>query len=240
MTVTDRRMKRQVKAIPRDTLADDPKLLQELDGRRTTINAHGLTLAIYKGPNLENDAAPEFYKRDIGFVIRDEQKQPCAAGSFVVWQFKSDDAFPELEHFLLAVDSELAEECQLAMALRDGWQHHEEDAFYLFDYGDIVHFKRLRIDATSDKQREAVWSLIKTMIDRLFRGRKLASLMMLHPHPLQYGSSEYGLKACKGATAKLFALYGKRLGAQRLDIAPEWMWIRFGCDLEPTKHATTA
>ncbi|SHG46102.1 hypothetical protein SAMN05443248_1633 [Bradyrhizobium erythrophlei] len=201
----------------------------------------GLRLAVWfpKWPGLANRG--EYERRDISFAISDAQDRVVAAGEFEEWAFfwlpekylKDDQhiGVPNLRHWCEnEADAHDDNSYQAAHTVLRAWGPHERKTDETpFEFGSIVIFDRLRIEAGNVPQSGAVWVLIQKLIDRQFKGKQNCSAMILiKPFPLEYTGDVNSGNAAAFARRRdaMVRLYGARLGARLLDQRDRWLWIR--------------
>jgi hypothetical protein len=230
-----------------DTIKQDGILAdqQELRGKPTwSANSAGLSLHVWRGPfYISPDAIrceKEFQCRAIHFVVKD-QNDLIASGLFEEWRFKALEKYglPDLESFLMAADVNSRSSMEMAEALGAAWPDHlcDETPFH---YGNVAHFERLRIEAASAAQSAAVWALIHRLVEREFRARKRASIIVLKAFPLEYEgtTTDANRAAFEHRQRAMMRHYLHRLNARPLGRKlgkDGWMWVEINCPLRPKK-----
>jgi hypothetical protein len=105
-----------------------------------------------------------------------------------------------------------------------------------FDYGSIVLFDRLRIEAVSANESRVVWHLIKVVLSRVRRAG--AAGVILKAFPLEYEGKVTGdnRNAFELRQRAMLRHYSRHLGTRTLPGGPGrsgWQWLPMKCPFEP-------
>jgi hypothetical protein len=193
----------------------------------------------------------EYEHRNIAFSIQDTKKRVIAEGKFVEWEFNyppenwvednSRAGVPRMNWFLDWADGWSQSSYEAAEIVRTYWPDKNDDS--PFDFGNVVIFDRLEINAKTKLQSVAVWVLVTELISRQFLKpgdgkRNGAAIFLIKPFPLEY---EGNITKVNGAAferrrAAMIRHYGARLNAELLgDDSDRWMWIDTHCPIKPRK-----
>lgn len=213
-----------------------------------TKSRAGLRLSVWKERYDALPRKPEdwsiyslYSTREIFFTIIAEQDDDpfVAAGHFEEWRQNfppegSDVDWPCVDYFRVvaeALSREAADMSEIVFRMWGGADEYSSENF--FNYGNLLIFERLRINAASKAQSVAAWLLIGDLIKRLAMGsRHRAALMILKAFPLEFENGDPDTSKAKARQRAMQRLYRARLGAEALPGRHyrEWMWcaLRYG------------
>ena len=193
----------------------------------------------------------EYEHRNLRFEIRGSENQVLATGTFIEWEFNyppekwvednNRAGVPLMNWFVSRADEWSQSSYEAAEMVRTFWSDdHGENPF---NFGNIVIFDRLEINAKTKSQSAAVWVLINRLISRQFLARRgkrnRAAIILIKPFPLEYEGKVTKENNCafERRRAAMIRHYQTRLGAKLLDenSADCWMWIDTGCPIKPRK-----
>jgi hypothetical protein len=195
----------------------------------------------------------EYEHRNLKFEIKGSENQALAMGTFVEWEFNyppenwvednSRAGVPLMNWFVGRADELSQSSYDAAELVYTFWpENHCENPF---NFGNVVIFDRLEINAKTKAQSTAVWVLINRLISRQFferRGkRNRAAIILIKPFPLEYEGkvTNENKHAFERRRAAMIRHYQARLGAKLLDDNSAdrwiWMWIDTGCPIKPRK-----
>ena len=193
----------------------------------------------------------EYEHRNLSFTVQDGEQRAVATGTFVEWEFNfppenwvednSRAGVPLMHWFVECADGWNQSSYEAAECVRTFWPDKDDDS--PFNFGNVVIFDRLEINAKTKSHSAAVWVLINRLISRQFleRRRKYsrAAIILIKPFPLEYEGkvTKENRAAFERRRAAMIRHYRSRLGAQLLDdYSPDrWMWIDTGCPIKPRK-----
>jgi hypothetical protein len=193
----------------------------------------------------------EYEHRNISFEIKDDDTRLVATGGLFEWEFNyppedwvednSRAGMPNMNWFFDCANEWSQSSYEAAEIVRAFWPDKQDDS--PFNFGNVVIFDRLEIDAKTAAQSAAVWVLINRLISRQFlkpRNRKQnrAAIFIMKPFPLEYEGkvTEENNAAFERRRTAMIRHYGVRLNAKLLGDNPDrWMWIDTGCPIKPRK-----
>ena len=197
----------------------------------------------------------EYEHRNISFTVRDGERV-IATGDFVEWEFNyppenwvennNRAGIPNMNWFFDWADGWSQSSSDAAEIVRTFWPD-KDFGDSPFNYGSVVIFDRLKIDAKTAGQSAAVWALMHKLISRQFlrprhRKNNRAAIFILKPFPLEYEGNitKENDAAFERRRAAMIRHYGARLNARLLDdhswiSKDRWMWIDTGCPIKPRK-----
>jgi hypothetical protein len=192
---------------------------------------NGLRLDYWRDPWHVDD---EFRHRNHFFSVAAGHRV-VAEGRLEEWD-GSPGRYVTMNSFVQACDehSQAAYEMATVMALfcRSGG-HMEQPPF---DYGSIVLFDRLRIDAASANESRETWGMIETVLSRIRRG--VAAGFILKAFPLEYEGklTEANRSAFERRQHAMQRYYSRRLGMKTLpgeSGRSGWQWLTIKYPFEP-------
>jgi hypothetical protein len=180
--------------------------------------------------------AEDFRRRKHFFKVTADDRM-VAAGKFDEWNtvppWKSD-----LRRFAQAADTVTKGTFQMAVAMFSSFcQTERRVGLCPLDYGSIVLFDRLCIEASSAYESNVVWKLIQKIVRGFERGRRVAGII-LKAYPLEYegGVTDQNRPAFNHRQRAMLRHYTRHLGTVTLPGEPGqegWQWLGMGCKIEP-------
>ncbi len=190
----------------------------------------------------------EYEQRPVRFSVTDSDQRVVAEGELQEWEFnyplegtsqEDEDGrvgMPSVEHFYDAADRHSNNAEKAADVFQTFWKQRNWTDETPFQYGNVVMFDRLKIDAKTAVQSDAVWVLIDRFIDRQFRkNRWTRASMISFPLEFENNVTDENKARFHRRRAAMIRLYGKRLRAKLLSDDTVWMWIDINCPIKPRK-----
>jgi hypothetical protein len=199
----------------------------------------GLTVNVWRSRWTQRGTGEDgFRSRMIVFLVQSGEVQ-IAVGHFDEWKIDpcTSEPYPDLDLFLDIADNRDGAGYELAMAILREWTEDNRGMAGPFDYGSLIHFSRMIIEARTASESVSVWDLISALIAREFGPRSLASIIFVKPFPLEYeGAGEDHTSAFHRRNDAMLRLYRRRLRIKPLGGSKDWFWI----DLERGCRPPTA
>jgi hypothetical protein len=206
----------------------------------------GLRIRVWEGRFPPHPRRPEdwyidalYTSRNIVFTITDKQDRVVAAGLFEEWRQNyppeeaGDVGLICVDQFRVVAENDSRAAAEMSEVVFRMWGGNDTGDENLFNYGNLLSFDRLRIQAATMAESITAWSLIEDLIVRLTKGRERACLMILKAFPLEFESKRpQELNARKEYDRRLQARQEAmcRLYRARLKVEPlpgrfrKWMW----------------
>jgi len=173
-----------------------------------------------------NDDDDGFRYRRHSFAVTSSERMVAGAG-FEEWDcFPGCD--PTMDSFILTCDQHSQAAYDMAEAVASFCRTGSQTESSPFDYGSIVLFDRLRIEAVSANESKVVWDLIKMVLSRLRRAG--AAGVILKAFPLEYEGkvTDDNRNAFELRQRAMLRHYSRRLGVRTLPGEPGrsgWQWL---------------
>jgi hypothetical protein len=170
--------------------------------------------------------------------------QKVADAVFIEWG-NSPGCYTGLLDFVRIADTESDAMFDLANAVFSSFCRAENKTGECpFDYGNILAFERLRIEALTAQQSKSVWLLIGKVLSSIRRGGDGLAGVILKAFPLEYENevTDANRAAFARRQQALMRLYRHRLGVRTLPGWPGrdgWQWLPVRCSIEPLASRRT-
>lgn len=180
--------------------------------------------------------AEDFRRREHFFKVTADDRM-VGAGVFDEWNTVPSWE-TDLRRFAQAADTVSEGTFQMAVAMFSSFcQTERRVGLSPLDYGSIVLFDRLCIEASSAHESNVVWKLIQKIVRGFERGRRVAGII-LKAFPLEYEGSETDVNwpAFNRRRRAMLRHYTRQLGTETLPGEPGqdgWQWLGMGCKFEP-------
>jgi hypothetical protein len=194
---------------------------------------------------LRPDPIPGWDDIGIGCEITAGDREVAVAGFFrFAFDHGYDDndeptRWPDYDGLIDIADGISAGCYALAEAIKDRWQHHDDESGQaIYDYGDVVMFDSLKIKAASAAESRVVWRLLRAVIHREFQRRRNSSgIVALYAHPSGSRDDNIPMAKWRHRQQALIRIYEKELGFKSFGgsrtVSPGMMCLQTSSPLQP-------
>lgn len=210
------------------------------DSRRmpTWSTSHDqLRLDYWRGRWCDDDDDGFRYRRH-SFSVTSSERMVAGAG-LEEWDCSCADL--TMDSFVLTCDEHSQAAYDMAEAVASFCRTRSQTESSPFDYGSIVLFDRLRIDAVSANESRVVWDLIKVVLSRLRRTG--AAGVILKAFPLEYEGkvTDDNRNAFELRQRAMLRHYSRRLGVRTLPGETghsgwQWLSMKWPIDAVPPRR----